>query len=358
MKTDPATFVFASDDGYAPYLTVALFSLLRHLSPERVCQLVILDGGISAFWKDRLRETAAGRENTTLEFLPVTHLHPRLAALFARRGHKGKVTSWSYTTYYRLFLPELMPSCHRCLYLDVDVLVCDDLCRLIDVDMQGKSVGVVPDVCLGHAADCAEVRDTLCAAGHDMSRYFNAGLMLIDLDAWRTRSFTQGMEDAFCSLEHLIYPDQDILNALFRQDALLLPARWNFLTPQVEAQLDNEAAAERDRIMQEQDWGVIHYAGLKPWRDPVRAPLSSWWWKHARQGGLADDITAHEARLIRAWLHRRQESGRTASLRFQLALCFVFAILSPARRKAHWQKKRQRLRDKLTYALQSHQQKI
>lgn len=356
--TDPITLVFASDDGYAPYLTVAYSSALCHLALGRVCRTVILDGGISPFWRERLEEIAAAREHSALEVLPVEHLHPRLDALFARRGRKGKVTAWSYTTYYRLFLPDLLPACHRCLYLDVDMLVCDDLCRLIDADMQGKSVGVVPDVCLGHAADCVEVRDILCAAGHDMERYFNAGMMLIDLDAWRTRSFIQRMEDAFCSLEHLIYPDQDILNALFRQDSLLLPTRWNFLTPQVQAQLDTEAAPERDRMMQEHDWGIIHYAGLKPWRDPVRAPLGSLWWRHARQHGLAADIAAHETRLIRAWLHRRQESSRIGPLRLQLAFCALCCLISTSARKPHWEGKRQRLRAKLDFALASRHQKI
>lgn len=314
------TVAFASDDGYAPYLLVAVSSLLHHVPQERSCHIVVMDGGISAYYKDRLQEVVdASHPQAKLRYLAVADLDAQLDAFFARRGRKGRVTAWSYTTYYRLFLSSMLPEYSRLLYLDVDVLVCDDICTIFDADMQGKSVGTVQDVCLCCDEHLEAERRAMVRCGHDMSRYFNAGVMLIDLDKWRqTSNFIDKVEETFCALPHLVFPDQDILNYMFRDDMVSFEKRWNFLTPQLEtASLDCAASTYRDAIVAEGLFGIIHYAGIKPWKDAVACPLAAHWWREARRAGVEGDILRREMQLVRKYLLAKRESGRLGALRLQ-----------------------------------------
>ena len=319
-STLPITVAFASDDGYAPYLLVAVSSLLQHLPQKRSCSIVVMDSGISSYYKERLHEIVShNHTQATLQFLSVALLDEKLNEFFARRGKKGRVTKWSYTTYYRLFLSDLLPDCHRLFYLDVDILVCDDLSKVFDMDMEDKSVATVQDVCLCFNRESEVERKRLLRCGHDMSRYFNAGIMLINLDKWRrTSDFLKRVEEIFCQLPDMVYPDQDILNYMFRDDMISLEKRWNFLTPQLDNDdLTEEALQYRNTIVQQRSFGIIHYAGIKPWKDAILCPLASEWWKEARRTGVEGDIIRRELQLIRYHLIARQEAGRTSSLWLQ-----------------------------------------
>ncbi len=351
MKT--LTVAFASDDGYAPYLLVAISSLLHHTPKERSCLIVVMDSGISAYYKDRLQEVVQlNHPNTELRFLPVAELDAQLDAFFARRGRKGRVTAWSYTTYYRLFLSSLLPDCSRLLYLDVDILICDDLGKIFDIDMQGKSVGTVQDVCLCCDEETEVERRNLTRCGHDMTRYFNAGIMLINLDKWRqTPNFIDRVEEVFCALPNLVYPDQDILNYMFRDDMISFEKRWNFLTPQMEtAKLTPEAAAYRDSTVATAAFGIIHYAGVKPWKDSIACPLASYWWREARRAGVEGDIIRRETQLVRKYLMAQKEAARLGSLKMQRLVLKLKLLLSGGDKKLKLQGRMRRMDTKIKAA--------
>ncbi len=357
----PVTVAFASDDGYAPYLLVAVSSFLNHLPADRVATVVVMDSGISAYYKDRLQEIVqSGHPQAALRFLPVAELDTQLDAFFSRRGKKGRVTRWSYTTYYRLFLSSLLPDCSRLLYIDVDVLICDDLSKLIDLDMQGKSVGTVQDVSLCCDLSTEAERTRLAASGHDMSRYFNAGIMLIDLDKWRSvPSFIDKVEEVFCALPDLMYPDQDILNYMFRDDMICLEKRWNFLTPQIESStLIPESSEYRDDIVKREAFGIIHYAGVKPWKDAESCPLASYWWREARRAGVEGDIIRREMQLVRKYLLAKAGAPHAGSLKLQIFVLKLKLLMTSGDRKVVLKGRLQRLEEKLRKAQAARRVKI
>ena len=349
---EPVTIVFSSDGNYAPYLMVAIASALEHLQEGRPCRVYVMDCGIPVFWKARLNEVAASRRGAEIRYLDVTELDRRLDAMFRERGSKGRVTGWSYTTYYRLFLADMLPEARRTLYLDVDILVCDDLGKVFDAEMGGKSIACVKDVCLCDDASCVEYRRRLLGCGHDMESYFNAGILLLNLEKWRGMGDLQKrVENAFCNLPHLIFPDQDILNHVFREDKLMLHRRWNFLTPQLDgAQLPPELERETAAMVAGGDFGIVHYAGGKPWKDPLKAPLAALWWAQARRTGLDGDIIYHEHVLLRRCLQARKEAGRLHSLRWQLWIVRMRLLFAGARRRQTLQARLQRLEQKMSMA--------
>lgn len=360
LARQPVTVVFATDDGYVPYLLVALASVLRCRVPGRPYHVAVLNKNISAFWAARIKEVVASCDEATLQFLEVSHLDEKLDAIFARRGSKGKVTKWSYATYYRLFLASLMPTCHRLVYLDVDTLVCDDLALIHDADMQGCSVAGATDVCLCEEGGFAEVRQMLSQAGLEMKRYFNAGVLVIDLDRWRaTPDFEGKVADRLCSLPHLIFPDQDALNSLFLDDRVELEGRWNFLTPQMAAvDLSEKTTARRDAIVEAGDFGIIHYAGVKPWRSPETAPLAALWWACAREAGVDGDVIRHEAALVRSYLCAKREAARLPSLQMQCWLLRLKILLAPPKKKDRQRRKLERVLAKRERAQKGRQARL
>jgi lipopolysaccharide biosynthesis glycosyltransferase len=104
------------------------------------------------------------------------------------------------------------------------------------------------------------------------SYYFNAGVLLIDLNAWRQQDvLSRGIRFAQSHADRLEFWDQDVLNHLFEATWLPFHARWNAL-PHLWSL--NKALRGRDAILSPQDIAardhpaIIHFAGpgvTKPW---------------------------------------------------------------------------------------------
>ena len=107
--------------------------------------------------------------------------------------------------------------------------------------------------------------------------YFNAGVLLINLDYWRANN----VADAFCQYasarpDSLYCHDQDILNYVFRESKITLPLRYNMLNEYwfdirhsvVSWEFDNQM------LYGQQHPAIIHYTGLpKPWFSNCRHPM-------------------------------------------------------------------------------------
>jgi lipopolysaccharide biosynthesis glycosyltransferase len=161
----------------------------------------------------------------------------------------------SKITFARFMLPMIFAdSVSRILYLDADILVLDDLGPLWDTDLKGAVMGAVLDnldaqfkARVPGYEDVPRVRD-----------YFNAGVLLIDLDRWRKEHISEKAMEYLRCHPHSPYADQDALN-------VACDGRWEALGPQWNFQLHNSAVildmvpAHRPKI--------VHFVtGLKPWK--------------------------------------------------------------------------------------------
>jgi len=124
--------------------------------------------------------------------------------------------------WYRLFLPELLPSVRKLLYLDVDTLITDQLAPLWKVDLGDRYLGAVTNVFIeGHAYRHEQL-------GIDPSHYFNSGVLVLNLNVMRNERFTeQVIRTIVDMLEVLEWPDQDALNLVVADRRVRLHPRWN-----------------------------------------------------------------------------------------------------------------------------------
>jgi lipopolysaccharide biosynthesis glycosyltransferase len=166
----------------------------------------------------------------------------------------------THTTYASCRLEALLPpDVQRCIKVDCDLVVRRDLSELWNTDLEGHTVGAVLN------PDCAEHQRRL---GLSEARYFNAGVLLVDLARWREREVgPRALEAAAKVGPHLILHDQDALNLSLQQDWLSLPAYWNSWVIV--------------RGLRSADRAVFHYMGApKPWHADYDRPFPELFFQH------------------------------------------------------------------------------
>jgi lipopolysaccharide biosynthesis glycosyltransferase len=253
-------FVFAADERGALPLAVAIFSALGRLSPTIKPEVCLLDNGLSDLSRRRLiRAAKAARRDAAV----------RVAAVAAERLPDFTINPRiSVATYARLLLSEFLPhDVRRAVYLDADVLVRGDLAYLFEVDLAGAPVGAV--------------RDFL----ERPSRFFNAGVLAIDVERWRTDALG---EKALERVARDGLDDQSALNAV-TPGWLELDYRWNvqhgnLFFEGMHGLAERPPVTDFTDMLYRQRWdlyrnaAVLHFVGgVKPWGRLCPLPGTTAW---------------------------------------------------------------------------------
>jgi lipopolysaccharide biosynthesis glycosyltransferase len=126
-------------------------------------------------------------------------------------------------TWYRIFVPDLLPEVDRILFLDADLLALRPLAELWETDVSEHYLAAVTNVFQAdHLFRAAQL-------GFDQPEtYFNAGVMLLNLDLMRRDGCAAAMRDyGLAHGRELMFRDQDVLNAVLAGRRLALHPRWN-----------------------------------------------------------------------------------------------------------------------------------
>lgn len=209
----PMHVVCTIDDQYARHCAVMLLTL-RDANPTTPLHVYVVHAGLRPQEASKLLRCMDGR----LTSLSLIQVDAAACDEFPLTDHV------SAATYLRLLLPSALPAgVDRFLFLDSDLIVNDSLEELWATSLQGRPLAAVSSV--GNAAHRARLHM------RDEEDYFNAGVLLMDLNAWRARDII-GDGAAFVRRhpERVLMWDQDILNQLFRGEWLPLAARWNAVT--------------------------------------------------------------------------------------------------------------------------------
>ena len=161
--------VYSSDNNYAQHLGASLYSLLTHNADTEIT-IHIIDNGISAESKEKLTEITRAFPHSRIDWIDFSRWSERL--------HLHMQWQISLSSYGRLFIGRMLSDdIVKCLYLDCDMILCNKLDSLWDFDMNGHTIAAVQDTVN------ADTKENVGL--HAQERYFNAGLLLIDLEKWR-----------------------------------------------------------------------------------------------------------------------------------------------------------------------------
>ena len=207
--------VFAADESYGMPLATAIRSLIEANEKISEVEIYVLSNGISNRTQARVAESFAGFA-MRLHWLPVDLT---TYSDFRTLHYASKMT------FARLQIPDLLPAhIERALYLDADVLILRDITELLLTDLGAAPLGAVLDS-MDRERPLVDHRPAGVPA---VTRYFNAGMLLVDLKNWRA---AQVSERAFRFLEanpQTPYADQDALNVACDEVWIELDERWNF----------------------------------------------------------------------------------------------------------------------------------
>lgn len=241
------------DENYIPPLQVLLTSI-HATNPGEPITLYLMHSGIPA---EKLSSVEALCALYGIELRPV----PVGSELF----EDAPVTKqYPQEMYYRLLTPHLLPGdVHRVLYLDPDTLVINPLRPLWETELDGNVFAAA-----SHKGKTELVSGINQVRLGTESKYFNSGVLLIDLDAARREVKP---EEIFDFVEHhgreLVLPDQDVLNALYGERTLELDdAVWNYDARNFNTYLLRSGGdCDLDWVLGHT--AILHFCGkTKPWQ--------------------------------------------------------------------------------------------
>lgn len=255
---------FAADENYIPFLAVSLTSLKEHASKEKDYAVYILHAGIAEEKQAHL--TRFSETHFTVEFVDVSEKLSKVCASLQLRDY------YTSTTYYRVFIASMFPQYDKALYLDSDTLLLDDVANLFAVDVENELVAAIPD---GAVQIIPPFQDYVKnALGIDPKKYFNAGILVMNLKKFREEDFYGRFSDLLVKYSFKVAQDQDYLNVLCKGKVRFLSDEWNRMP----------LTAERDGAK------LIHYnLTQKPWHYED-VPYSGIFWEYAKKTEFYDEI--------------------------------------------------------------------
>ncbi len=285
MNPKTIYIAMAVNDAFVMPLLVTVRSACRNLSPGWRLHVFVfgfeIQNATRQWCEARLAELPVDVEWRTLDLSGVASYWPGI-----RREEE-------ITNYYRLFLGDVLPeSVTRLLYLDADLLVCGDLAGLWNQPFNGHPVQAVFDA-YSPQLHTPRLVGLELAEGIRFTKetpYFNAGVMLIDLAAWREQRIGQRAAELLWKHgSRFTGRDQDALNVALIGQWKRLPPKWNshelsHLPDTWHAGGASDAEVREARAHP----AIIHYIGEKPWSPAWRPHRSAQWWEEARRAGIPE----------------------------------------------------------------------
>lgn len=245
--------VLATDDNYVQHCCSTMVSVLTH--NDNVHFFILTEG-----LKDENRKLMSNFVNSNGGQIDYCVVDSSVVSQFPMPKEGG--THISIATYYRLFVDILLPgNIKKVLYLDCDIIVTSSLIPLYSIDMQNYAIGAVYQN-YNKGIDA----DLLRLGIPNKEGYFNAGVLMINLEYWRkndTREkLIQFIKHNFTKIKQ---HDQDVLNAVLWSKTIPLSNTWNYQYS-FKVKHHEEFPSKVKYVLPLEDPAVIHYVSVpKPW---------------------------------------------------------------------------------------------
>ena len=274
-KTAPAfdannvAIAVAANDYFIPYCATFLKSMAEHSNSDKNYDILLLSQDVSDINVKNVKKMLSAWKNISLRVLDPSVLIDQYT--FHIEGHFSK------ETYYRLVLPELLPNYDKVLYLDSDMIAMDDVAKIYDENIDGYLLAACHDADTaglynGYRKDKKDYTDKILRL-KEPYQYFQAGVLLLNLEEFRKRYTTKQILD-FAVSEKWQLLDQDILNKLCEGAVKYIDMSWNVMVDFAGIRI-NQIIALAPRWLNEmyqearKNPKIIHYAGpQKPWFEP------------------------------------------------------------------------------------------
>lgn len=359
--TQPFPIVFAADANFSVPLAIAVESLLVHARPETRYDVYVLDDGVLDLAKGHL-ETLRERYDFRISYLPVAEMVQGVAA----------TCYFPRVSFARFLIPRLLPESvgERILYCDADVLICQDLSNLFQLGMESFPVGAITELGVkviggnSHTQRWKALLDN--PEGAETGNYVNSGVLLFNRSLWMAGGYAERILHMARTERGRAakYPDQDILNAVCRDNILSLPPCYNCVpyyggcyvhgSEQFAAALANSPYTEAELASAAEKPCILHLAGPKPLvLEGARYPLEERFIQFWEQSAWRDYMpyaprigSMSPSRFLKQNVPISAQLGvlRKELLKYTLSSCL------PLPKRGHYAKQRDAIRKVLRHA--------
>ena len=261
---------FGADQRFAPYLMTSVASVVEKTNSRKNYAIHILHTDINEDTQKMIASLA--KDNVTIEFNDVSETIDQIVGSLPIRDY------YSPSTYFRFVIASHFPQYDKAIYIDADTITNEDVSKLYDTNLGNNYVGAVPEAVMSALPDCGRYAEKVL--GISRSRYFNAGMLVINSKAWRQHDVLGQFLFLISYYNFVVAQDQDYLNVICKNKVHYLPRRWNMETIRSYNNIDAK------RI------GIIHYAfSAKPWQD-INCFYGQYFWKVASKLPVYGEIKA------------------------------------------------------------------
>lgn len=269
LRDNEIPIFFATNDTYAPFLTVCIKSLLTNASKDYFYKLYVLTTNLDPVLQGRIKQSLT--PNSTIEFISLKDELDKIQDLFHLRDYYSK------ETYYRFFIPDLFPDYDKVIYLDCDTIVLGDISELYNYDIKDYFI----------AGALEEVMQTVDTFGNYVEeflgvprkQYINAGVLLINNKRFLKFKIAEKFVELAKQYTFRVTQDEDYLNVLCKNRIKILNLGWN-------------KTAYKNDAFDDKDLKLIHYKiNWKPWHYK-NTLYEEYFWDFAKQTDFYDEILA------------------------------------------------------------------
>ena len=254
MNDNYYNILCATDDKFVPYCGIMLTSLFENNKNIKFNVYIITEGlnrtNIEDFEK-------LGKKY--LQAISILTIDPQNLKDFPIK----KSDHVSIVTYYRLFATSLLPqNIEKVLYLDGDIIINDSIQDLYNTNIDNYAIGAIIDEDYKNEEKYNRLQIP------KENYYINAGVLLMNLKYWKEHNIIDKcLTFIEKKKEQILQHDQDIINAVLKQNIKRLPIKYNLQTGFLFREryfFDENVKKEVQRCLQQPT--IIHYTTIrKPW---------------------------------------------------------------------------------------------
>lgn len=288
------SIVMASDSGYMPFAYITMYSILKTRKLNyHIDFYIMVPVGTDEVEYDKNWPFSDYR----IQYLEISDKYFKNVDM--------KIDHITKPTYYRLLIAEYLKEVDKCIYLDVDTLIYDDLLDLYKLDMGTGYLAAGRGVSFNFSKERSRsLAEYLGIPTAD--NYVNAGVLVMNLKKIRENNLTQ--QFLACSEKKWICQDQDVLNICCYDRIKIFPLKYNLYSAAYNYKTEMlENRFTRSEIKEAlKNPCIIHYASktAKPWYN-LRAIKGKQWWDIAGEAlpqNLYDRIRAEATEVSKKML--------------------------------------------------------
>lgn len=270
----------ATDNNFVLPTIVAMTSILENANKDSFYKFYILKSGDLETENEKkfLDLKNSYKEKCSVKFFKMSNEFEGIRTL-------KHITS---ATLFRLRLPSLLKNEEKCLYLDGDIIVQEDLKELYNTDISNYYVAGVR----GIGDD--KLRKVL--KNNNIRLCINAGVLLMNLKRMRKDNIEEKFNKFIPTLKNkkLYYADQDIINAVCCGKIYALPFKYNtrswFQGSSYNQCKKVYKCTKKEYEETKKHIAIIHYTtSKKPWKDSS-VKFGNIWWEYAKKTKYLEEI--------------------------------------------------------------------